>query len=154
VQAKLVVVAGDSQASQYELRLPAVIGRSRSTDLRLGHPLVSRQHCEVFESDGKLMVRDLGSLNGTYVGDTRIAEHAMPVPPGELLTIGPVTFRAEYQTECRNHDSASGWESQSQTLTDPLPMAPEEVTKRPARGFGGIQPLDSDSTDEPSPSNE
>ena len=45
---------------------------SRSTDVQLGHPLVSRRHCEVFESGGILMIRDLGSLNGTFVGPTRL----------------------------------------------------------------------------------
>ncbi len=148
MEAKLVVVAGDSQASQYDLHLPAVIGRSRSTDLRLGHPLISRQHCEVFEAEGTLMVRDLGSLNGTYVGDTRIAEQAMPVQPGELLTIGPVTFRAEYAAVAAAHDSAAGWESQSQTIDDPLPMAPDDVAEPRKRGFGGMQPLDSDGSSE------
>ena len=44
-----------------------------------------------------LMVRDLGSLNGTFVGETRIAEQAMPVKPGDLITVGPVTFRAVYR---------------------------------------------------------
>ena len=36
-----------------------------------------------------LMVRDLGSLNGTFVGDMRLCEQAMPVKPGDLFTVGP-----------------------------------------------------------------
>ena len=115
MNAKLVVIGGEVQSRQYDLSLPTVIGRSRSTDLRLGHPLVSRQHCEVFEADGLLMVRDLGSLNGTYVGETRIAEQAMPVKPGELLTVGPVTFRAEYLTAAERRGKSSTWDSDSPT---------------------------------------
>jgi predicted component of type VI protein secretion system len=145
LEAKLVVVAGDSSASQYELQLPAVIGRSRSTDLRLGHPLVSRQHCEVFESRGVLMVRDLGSLNGTYVGERRIAEKATPVKPGELLTVGPVTFRAEYQAVEQRPARPSTWDSQQQTVDDPLPPAGEGGAKPSPRGFGGLDIRDSDS---------
>ena len=69
MQAKLVVVDGESECPRNSnLELPAVIGRSRTTDVTVGHPLVSRQHCEVFEADGLLMLRDLGSLNGTFVG--------------------------------------------------------------------------------------
>lgn len=97
VQARLVVIDGEAKARQFDLELPATIGRSRSTDVTLGHPLVSRRHCEVFESDGLLMLRDLGSLNGTFVGRTRLTEEAMPIEPGEQFTVGPVTFQAVYQ---------------------------------------------------------
>jgi predicted component of type VI protein secretion system len=96
MEVKLVVVAGaTTQASEFALRLPTVVGRSRTADLPLANPLVSRKHCEIFEADGQLMVRDLGSLNGTFIGKTRIEEPSA-MPPGTLLTIGAVTFRAEY----------------------------------------------------------
>lgn len=120
MEAKLVVVGGESQILQYELELPVVIGRSRSTDVTLTHPLVSRHHCEVFEADGVLMVRDLGSLNGTYIGETRITEQAAPVKPGELFTVGPVTFRAVYRAADRRLNSG-GWEAQGPTIDAPLP---------------------------------
>jgi predicted component of type VI protein secretion system len=127
VDAKLVVVGGDAQVRQYDLHLPAVIGRSRSTDVRLGHPLVSRHHCEVFEANGVLMVRDLGSLNGTFVGETRIAEQAMPVKPGELLTVGPVTLRAEYVVVAPNHGKSSTWDTQGPTRDEPMPDGEGQV---------------------------
>lgn len=94
MQAKLVVVGGDAKAGEIQLKLPAIIGRGRDATLTLPHPLVSRQHCEIFEVNGRLSVRDLGSLNGTFVGNQRITE--APLPSGELLTIGNTTFRAVY----------------------------------------------------------
>ena len=94
MKAKLVVVGGDAKAAEVTLKLPTVIGRGRDATLTLPHPLVSRQHCEIFESGGQLFVRDLGSLNGTYVANERVSE--APLPPGELLTVGTVTFRAVY----------------------------------------------------------
>jgi pSer/pThr/pTyr-binding forkhead associated (FHA) protein len=118
LDARLVVIGGEVHSRQYDLRLPTVIGRSRSTDLRLGHPLVSRQHCEVFEANGLLMVRDLGSLNGTYVGDQRIAEQATPIKPGDLLTVGPVTFRAEYLTAGERRGKSSTWDADSPTRNE------------------------------------
>jgi hypothetical protein len=45
--------------------------------------------------NGKLMVRDLGSLNGTFVGSARITSDST-LEPGSLLSVGPVTFRASY----------------------------------------------------------
>jgi pSer/pThr/pTyr-binding forkhead associated (FHA) protein len=95
INAKLVVVGGDVKTAEIKLRLPSTVGRGRGTTIMLPHPLVSRQHCELFESNGQLMVRDLGSLNGTFVNNQRITES--PLPPGELLTIGTVTFRAMYE---------------------------------------------------------
>jgi len=41
------------------------------------------------------MVRDMGSLNGTFVGESRITIETA-LEPGDLLTIGSVTFRAVY----------------------------------------------------------
>jgi predicted component of type VI protein secretion system len=97
LNAKLVVVGGDVKTEEIKLRLPSTIGRGKGTTIMLAHPLVSRQHCELYESDGQLMVRDLGSLNGTFVNNQKISE--APLPPGELLTIGTVTFRAVYELE-------------------------------------------------------
>ncbi len=119
MEAKLVVVGGETNARQYDLALPTIIGRSRSTDLTLGHPLVSRHHCEVFEADGKLMVRDLGSMNGTFLGETRLAEQPLPVEPGDLITVGPITFRAVYRVVERRA-APGGWEAQGQTVDSPL----------------------------------
>jgi pSer/pThr/pTyr-binding forkhead associated (FHA) protein len=105
MEAKLVVVAGDAPARQYDLTLPTIIGRSRSVGLVVPNPLVSRQHCELFESGGQLMVRDLGSLNGTFVGDMRVAQEAA-LDPGHLLTVGSVTFRAVYGAALAEDENA------------------------------------------------
>src|SRR5262245_4895236 len=97
LNAKLVVVGGDVKTTEIKQRLPSTIGRGLGTTIVLPHPLVSRQHCELFESGGQLMVRDLGSLNGTFVNNQRVTE--APLAPGELLTVGTVTFRAVYEAE-------------------------------------------------------
>jgi pSer/pThr/pTyr-binding forkhead associated (FHA) protein len=94
MDAKLVVVAGDTKTTEVKLRLPAILGRGREATLTVPHPLISRQHCEIFERDGFLVVRDLGSLNGTFIGEERVSEAVLH--DGELLTIGTVTFRAVY----------------------------------------------------------
>ncbi len=96
MDAKLVVVGGEARVTEVQLQLPVTIGRGRSAGLTLPHPLVSRQHCEIYEEEGKLVVNDMGSLNGTFVGDQRIGEPTF-LMPGELLTVGTVTFRAVYE---------------------------------------------------------
>lgn len=95
MDAKLVVVGGNAKAKEITLRLPAVVGRGRDATVMLPHPLVSRQHCEIFEANGYLMVRDIGSLNGTFINNERVTEAVLP--PGGLLTLGSVTFQAVYE---------------------------------------------------------
>jgi hypothetical protein len=95
MEAKLVVVGGKANKEEIPLKLPIIIGRSREAGLTISHPMISRRHCEVFEADGLLMIRDLGSLNGTVIGGQQVKES--PLPPDGQFTIGPLTFRAEYE---------------------------------------------------------
>lgn len=76
-------------------QLPVVIGRGRDSDIRLDDPLVSRQHCEIDELDGALVVRDLGSTNGTLVNGSSISEATLL--PGDQLTVGKSQFLASYR---------------------------------------------------------
>jgi pSer/pThr/pTyr-binding forkhead associated (FHA) protein len=94
MQAKLVVVQPALQPGEYEVTLPVTIGRGHEAGLQLPYALISREHCELFEDRGRLFVRDLNSLNGTFVGGQRI--DTSPLHAGELLTIGTVTLRAVY----------------------------------------------------------
>ena len=103
----------------------------------------------MFEANGLLMVRDLGSLNGTFVGETRIAEKAMPVKPGEMLTIGPVTFRAEYLPNGPNHGKSSTWETQGPTRDEPLPEGTNPVRDDPGDApEGRLYSSDDDETEQ------
>jgi pSer/pThr/pTyr-binding forkhead associated (FHA) protein len=97
MEAKLVVVGSQITPKEIKLRLPVTIGRGRQANLVLPHPLVSRRHCEIVEHEGFLLVRDLGSLNGTFVDQHRIQQEILP--PGGLLTLGTITFRAVYEAE-------------------------------------------------------
>jgi DNA-binding NtrC family response regulator len=67
------------------------VGTARDNGLVVGDFTVSRYHLEVAARPGGIMVTDLGSTNGTYVGAVRI-ERAV-VPPGTLVTLGGTTIR-------------------------------------------------------------
>ena len=95
MKAKLLVVVGNTTKREVNLRLPAVLGRSREADITVAHPLISRRHCELSEDNGLLMLRDLASLNGTMIGGRRV-ESAALLPKAEF-TIGPLTFRVLYK---------------------------------------------------------
>ena len=124
MEAKLVVVGGEAPEGEYALSLPIIVGRSRTADIKLGHPLVSRKHCEMYEAEGQLVVRDLGSLNGTFVGESRISD-ATFLPPGSTVTIGSVTFQAVYG------DQESAAQVDSSELPDFLAAAPPNLVAGP-----------------------
>jgi pSer/pThr/pTyr-binding forkhead associated (FHA) protein len=95
LNAKLVVVGGNALQDEFELKLPAVIGRGADVDLAMADELISRRHAEIYENQGKLFVKDLGSRNGTFVNNRKILSNS-PLEPEELLTLGTITFRAIY----------------------------------------------------------
>ena len=134
MRAKLVVVGGEDALRQFELRLPAIIGRSRSTDVTLHHPLISRHHCEVFEAAGRLMLRDLGSLNGTSVGETRLSNEPIALEPGEKFSLGPVTLQAEYRAadDLAGVRSQVAWQPGGPTVDSPLAGVQDDDAPRPA----------------------
>jgi predicted component of type VI protein secretion system len=95
MDAKLIVVGGKASKGTVSLKPPTIVGRSREAGLTVAHPMISRRHAEIYETDGLLMIRDLGSLNGTRIDGRRIKE--APLPPEAEFTIGPLTFRAQYE---------------------------------------------------------
>ena len=105
MKVRLVSVGGDVKATEISLQLPTLVGRGREATMTLPHPLVSRRHCELYELDGKLRVRDLGSLNGTYVGSQQVSD--AEVPPGELLTVATLNFRVVYGEVPSNDETES-----------------------------------------------
>ncbi len=92
IKAKLVMVGDQQKPTVIKIKkLPMTIGRGKEADLTLAHPMVSRLHCELYEVENTLCIRDMGSLNGSFVGDVRVTEAALE--SGDLLTIGAATFK-------------------------------------------------------------
>jgi EAL domain-containing protein (putative c-di-GMP-specific phosphodiesterase class I) len=74
-----------------------VVGRRPEASLCIPSPTVSREHAEVTVVDGGLLLRDLGSTNGTFVNGTRIHEPCT-VQHGDLLQFGQMVFRVVQQS--------------------------------------------------------
>src|ERR1700722_7155284 len=68
-----------------------IIGRKEDCDGRLEHKSVSKLHCVIVKTDGLLLLRDLGSTNGTRVNGTRVRRAALL--PNDQLTIANYKFR-------------------------------------------------------------
>lgn len=95
MDARLVVSRGKTNVQEIRLKGHTLVGRLNECDLRILSQAVSRKHCEIFERDEKLVVRDLGSTNGTAVNGELVEEQVLE--PGDVLGIGPLEFTVAYQ---------------------------------------------------------
>ena len=78
---------GPTVGSRYNLEpLVTTVGRHPDSHIFLDDITVSRRHAEVIETDGSYRVRDVGSLNGTYLNRERIDD--APLEPGDELQVG------------------------------------------------------------------
>ena len=85
---QMLLLTTEQQVHAYDLtlRLRIALGRHDSNDLQLVSRTVSNFHAEVIHEEGRLLVRDLGSTNGTYVNDKAIREEQLQ--PGDRIRIG------------------------------------------------------------------
>lgn len=68
-----------------------LIGRARDCDLQLASCLVSRHHAELFTEDDSLRLRDLNSLNGTFVNGEQLVNECVLVD-GDVVAFGMAAF--------------------------------------------------------------
>ena len=74
----------------FELPERCLVGRSRGCDLVLGTRDVSSEHAVLQWCATHWELRDLGSRNGTFVGESRLAVGSrVPLAAGALLRFGP-----------------------------------------------------------------
>ncbi len=66
-----------------------VIGRAADAVISVASPKVSRRHARILVAGGRATLEDLGSRNGTYLGERRI-EAPTELKHGDLIRIGPV----------------------------------------------------------------
>jgi pSer/pThr/pTyr-binding forkhead associated (FHA) protein len=86
--ATLVVTRGPGAGSRFLLDADVVrAGRHPDSDIFLDDVTVSRRHAELARAGSGWLVRDVGSLNGTYVNRQRIEDES-PLGNGDELQIG------------------------------------------------------------------
>jgi len=110
--ALLVVTRGPNVGSRFLLDDDFTsAGRHPDSDIFLDDVTVSRRHAEFYRLDGRFTVRDVGSLNGTYVNRERIEEAELY--GGDEVQIGK--FRLRFLTRSpevgkgRGHGGAQGY---------------------------------------------
>ncbi len=137
---KLVLVntfQGLDQKS-WQLQLPATIGRSSDHEVSINHDSISRTHCRLsLNGEGALVIRDLNSMNGTYVHDERVTQSILM--PGETFQLGAITLRIEYTSDTdpgKPRQQAAATADHSATV----PMLPISKTPPPTESDAAPAP--------------
>ncbi len=88
----LVVIYGLDLGKKYDVDKKAVsLGRSSSSDVQIDQESVSRNHCKLINTGQTILLRDLGSTNGTYVNDELVDEYVLR--DGDFIKVGRCIFK-------------------------------------------------------------
>lgn len=101
-----IVLLKDGQSFPYELKsFPARMGRHPDCNVQVDSNMVSRFHAQLVEIDGRIMLEDLASGNGSSVNGKALEKHQPhPLHHNDRVKLGPIKFRFEDEDE----DSSSG----------------------------------------------
>src|SRR5580693_2068463 len=91
VRVRALLIPLDQGESVEIVKDMTLVGRQEDCDLRLDHKSVSKMHCVLVKTDGVLLLRDLGSTNGTRVNGTRVRRAALL--PEDKLSVANFHFR-------------------------------------------------------------
>ena len=99
-----------------------VLGRSKSCDVSINVPTVSRNHAVLTRyDDGSWTISDVGSKGGTFVNDRPIQICALK--PSDRINIGgvemhlqPITLRQEVRQAELRTKAASGWDTMTNLM--------------------------------------
>ncbi|HEV8321210.1 MAG TPA: adenylate/guanylate cyclase domain-containing protein [Myxococcota bacterium] len=83
--AKLVIITDDRRA-EYELQEVNTIGRHPDNTIQILDRIISKEHCAITKENGTFVLRDLGSMNGTFVNSVRV--DTAPLKDGDEVSMG------------------------------------------------------------------
>ncbi len=89
---------------------PLIVGRQNDVDIILSHPerYVSKRHCEILLRGGRILIRDLHSTNGSFLGDTRLEPNQFyPWLPSQDIQLGPYTLSLVVEEQLNDGTMAS-----------------------------------------------
>jgi pSer/pThr/pTyr-binding forkhead associated (FHA) protein len=71
------------------------IGRAKANDIMLEDVSISSQHCRVRPENGRFVVHDLQSTNGTFVNDRRVTAQALT--EGDVIQVGETALQLKLE---------------------------------------------------------
>ncbi len=158
MQVSLKVLSGTHEGKLIQIKDEKfLIGRGDSCHLRPKSESISRKHCAIVQKDGRLLLVDLKSRNGTFINEKQVSpDKAKILKNGDRLRCGQLEFEvmlevgianskqpevqsvkdaAGRMTEQSSLDSResvdiSSWLSEADQIDRSLPAAPNEFDTR------------------------
>lgn len=94
----LIVMSGNDIGKKYPVsQAEIIIGRSMDAQIVVKENNVSRRHSRLTFKNGKAMVEDLGSTNGTFVNSEKITQ--CELGDGDLISVGKTILKFSYQSD-------------------------------------------------------
>jgi pSer/pThr/pTyr-binding forkhead associated (FHA) protein len=91
---RLVILSpGMTGRSQEVTAEKVTLGRLEDNTFQIAEASVSSHHCEVELRGSDVVVRDLNSTNGTFIGGDKVTEKVLSI--GQILRLGQVELRLE-----------------------------------------------------------
>ena len=91
MEVQLVMFTEAGERREFDLkRTISIIGRGGDCDFQIPLAMISRRHCQITRKSDRVLVKDLGSSNGSYVNNKRVLQAELH--GGDILTVGPVVF--------------------------------------------------------------
>ncbi|AKQ66991.1 FHA domain/GGDEF domain protein [Myxococcus hansupus] len=88
-------MVGPWAGQTYPLKGKVIVGRQPPASIQLDDDSVSRRHAELEVTRDGVMVKDLGSANGTLLNGEPLDQTPVPLEPGDLLQFGVVEMSFE-----------------------------------------------------------
>lgn len=93
LMARLILQTAEGQQA-IELRPVNSLGRHPNNSIQLLDKIVSKEHCIIEQRGEHFVLRDLGSLNGTFINNERVRGEA-PLKHGDEISLGSTRGRFE-----------------------------------------------------------
>jgi pSer/pThr/pTyr-binding forkhead associated (FHA) protein len=95
----IVKSAGANEGKVIRIAVPQfIIGRDPQCQLRPSSAAISKRHCAVLVAEGKVLIRDFNSTNGTFVNDEQV-QGDRELKAGDRLKVGPLDFVVQIEAE-------------------------------------------------------
>jgi hypothetical protein len=131
--AKLVVNPGSTAAWEIQLKPgPNFLGRGFANDFKIDDPSVSGSHCQIIVDQANILIKDLGSTNGTYVNRAPVREANLE--PGQTIHLGGVELLFEPDAPIPTTRASA-----APPPAPPLVMTPSSAAPAPAGTTTGSQ---------------
>src|SRR3954462_3207515 len=123
--ARLILQTAEGQQA-IELRTVNSLGRHPNNSIQLLDKIVSKEHCLIEQRGAEFVLRDLGSLNGTYINGERVRGEGM-LKHGDEIALGAT--RARYDDGSGRPmpqaylPPSPGWQQQQAPAGPPHPVS-------------------------------